>query len=412
MRLLFGGPEDTEFVQWASHSSVKIIVSASGGNGWLLNTTQMFPGIPSDSGYGSSIQTSSAGMHDITSRILPSETSDYEPSESDASTVIATTECPGDGSNDITDMTTALSHLRLRSSSLPSQESALSTGFFDIQHERPMSESAASHESADSDQSVDTMNSFQFHMTTLFGVIDGFVSKHLGWLYSQIDEFANVPKQSQSLLHTRSGGEYNYGSVSGSGSSPNSVQANSNGTSLLPHIPETSNRGNDDEDDRPPSQISNSSIHQPHLSGPREFACPFYKRDHENRGWRDCSTKRFLQFSRLLEHIKRRHTLNKLQCDRCLSQFASEHEYNLHIDSTSKCKLLIQGKIGKATYGVLSSRSLYRGIDPEKRWIQTYCLLFPSEGTVPSPYFEDRCHYALSWDDGHVLDHIRTRFPN
>jgi hypothetical protein len=68
-----------------------------------------------------------------------------------------------------------------------------------------------------------------------------------------------------------------------------------------------------------------------------------------------------------------------------LSQFASENEYNLHVDSTMKCAIVNYDKTGQATYGVLSSRSLYRGMDPEKRWIQTYCLLFPSEGTVPSP---------------------------
>ncbi|CAG9970380.1 unnamed protein product [Clonostachys byssicola] len=412
MRLLFEGAEDTEFVQWASHSSVKLIVPASSGNGWLLRTARKFFEIPSDSGYGSSIQTGPARTDDIASRLEPSETSGYESSESGASTAIATREGPGDDSDDITDMATALYHLRFGSMSLPSQESTALTDSFDIQHERSVSESAASYKSVGSDQSVSTKNSFQSHMRTLFGDIDDFVSKYPGRLFSQINEFANAADEAQNLLYTGPGGENYYGSVSGSGSSPNSDQANSNSTGLISHIPGSGNRGNDNDDDGSPNQNLNWNMHQPHHSGPREFACPFYKRDHENRELRDCSKKRFLQFSRLLEHIKRAHTLNKLQCDRCLSQFTSEHQYDLHVGSTSICEMLNHGKIGQATYGVLSSRSLYRGMDPEKRWIQTYCLLFPSEGTVPSPYYEDRCHYPLSWDDAHLLDYIRMRFPS
>lgn len=303
MHLLFGGAEDTEFVQWASHSSVKIIVSASGGNGWLLYTPQKRFGIPSDSGYGSSIQTSSAGMDDLASRLLPPKTSGNKPRQSDASTVITGTEGPGDDSNDIKDMTTALYHLRFESTSLPSQESTASTDFYDVQHERSVSESAASHKSVGSDQSVITKNSFRFHMKTLFGDfgdIDDFVSKYSAWLFSQINEFSNAADEAQNLLYAGPGGENYYGSVSGSGSSPNSDQANSNGTGLLLHIPGGGNRGNDNDDDGSPNQNLNSSMQQPHHSDPREFACPFYKRAHENRQCSDCSKKRFLRFSRLL----------------------------------------------------------------------------------------------------------------
>ncbi|VUC35413.1 unnamed protein product [Clonostachys rosea] len=111
------------------------------------------------------------------------------------------------------------------------------------------------------------------------------------------------------------------------------------------------------------------------------------------------------------EHIRRKHKLKEFQCERCLRQFTSENEYKLHIDNISKCEILKHGKIGQATYGVLSSRSLYKGMNPESRWIVTYCLLFLTEGTVPSPYFDDRSNYELTWSDGHILDRIRRKFP-
>lgn len=228
------------------------------------------------------------------SKTFPSETSSYESSECDASTIIAKTEGPGDGSDDKQDMTTALDHLRFdqfrfEPTSLPSQEPTASTDFFEIRLEISMSESASSR--VGSDHSVHTMSSLQFHMRTLFGVIDDFVPKYQRWLFSRINEFSKAADEALNLLYTGSRGETHYSSMSGSGSSPNSDQTNSIGTSLLSLIPGGGNRGNDEDDDGSLNQNLNPSIDQPHLSCPREFACPFYKRDHENREWRDCSTK-------------------------------------------------------------------------------------------------------------------------
>ncbi|CAI6043553.1 unnamed protein product [Clonostachys chloroleuca] len=390
MPLLFGGPSDLELVHWASNPSVKIIVAASGGKGWLLHRPRKPSTIPSDSGYGS-IQKSTSG---------------YESDDSDASTLIVAREERRETSHGFTGMVNALSDLRFGSASVPSGEFRAFTGFTRTAGEG----SVTNQESIASNESVDSMISFYVyrHWKIIFDIIDNFISQNRAWVFSRINELSNAPEGgSQHQMHTGSGGEE---SRNGSGSSSNSEQVNSNGTTILAHISGTGNKDNNEDDDGSPGLHPNTGTEQAPVIVTKELACPFYKHNQENREWKTCSKRRFMEFFRLLEHIKRKHKLKELQCERCLHQSASEHEHRLHVDSTEKCEIRKHGKIGQTKYEVLSSRSFYKGMSPEKRWRLTYCLLFITEGAVPSPYYEDWSSYELAWSDGHVLDHIRRRF--
>jgi hypothetical protein len=150
---------------------------------------------------------------------------------------------------------------------------------------------------------------------------------------------------------------------------------------------------NSDNDDDRPKKKGGQGL--PDCLPRRRLKCPFYQQHPDKYNKAACRGLGFVDMAKLKDHIKRVHT-QPLRCSRCWIEIESDEAYSRHLQQESICKkapepledrirpqLLKRLDFKKAPYS--NARNV------EEKWRILFKVLFPSNGTIPSP-----CKYDLS----------------
>jgi hypothetical protein len=148
----------------------------------------------------------------------------------------------------------------------------------------------------------------------------------------------------------------------------------------------------DNDDDRPKKKGGQDF---PDCFPRRRLKCPFYQQHPEKYNKAACRGLGFVEMGKLKDHIKRVHT-QPLRCSRCWLEMKSDEAYSEHLQQESICEkasepledrirpqLLKRLDFKKAPYS--NARNV------EEKWRILFKVLFPNNGTIPSP-----CKFDLS----------------
>ncbi|KAI0378012.1 hypothetical protein F5Y04DRAFT_165659 [Hypomontagnella monticulosa] len=142
----------------------------------------------------------------------------------------------------------------------------------------------------------------------------------------------------------------------------------------------------------------------------RRFACPYFKRSpHIYMCERSCAGPGWTSVHRVKEHLYRRHRLPPFRCNRCAWEFPNSKELALHQRSTQPCDLQmvedqLDGVNSEQEAQLKSRKKDSTNKSEEEKWVDMYCIIFPSvdPSDVPSPYYE--CPEVASKDGNDDVD--------